>query len=152
MSIGWAIEFENRARVSAAEFWYTAIVTPTRLQALLRRLAAALALLAVLALGLHKSAHAAGSFAGDRPAPIPAEQSRMHAVSGLGKGDDGGVGKHHRAAPHSCHVCGTLMPLAGPTVAVPAQSVAAPVSAITAEHPGLDPGSPRRPPRLLVIA
>jgi hypothetical protein len=124
-----------------------------RVPALVRRLATALALLAVLALGLHEAAHAAGSFAQNGQAATLAGQSHLYAAAPEhGKPDDGGPGKHHGAVPHSCHVCGTVMPMAGPTVAVPVRGAAAPAPAPATEHPGLDPGGPRRPPRAPVIA
>jgi hypothetical protein len=122
-----------------------------RAPSLARRLAAALALLAMLALGLHEAAHAAGSIAGDEQALTTTGQLHLHATPDQGEAG-GGPAKHHGAVPHSCHLCGAVMPMPEPAVLAPGLVVALPAPALAAEHTGLDPGGPRRPPRASLIA
>jgi len=127
------------------------MVTFARAPALVRRLATALALLAMLVLGLHEAAHAAGSYTEDGQTSTLAGQFHMHAALDHGKAG-GGPAKHHGAVPHSCHLCGAVMPMLEPTAAAPVLVVGLQDPALVAEQTGLDPGGPRRPPRTSLIA
>jgi hypothetical protein len=126
------------------------MVTLAHAPVLIRRLAAALALLAMLALGVHEAAHAAAAPVQDGQSSALAGQLQLQA--GPDDNAGGGPDRHLGAVVHSCHVCGTVMPTyrAGAAVFIPLVIVAIPGS--VAEHRGLDPVGPHRPPRASLIA
>lgn len=129
---------------------YPDMVTLSRAPALIRRLAAILTLLAVAVLVLHEGAQAANMLAVDGRSPL-AGAVQLNAPADP---DDSGFGGHRQswAVPHSCHVCGVVLPMAPAGDAVFVSRTVRLAAALATEHPGLDPGGPRRPPRPSVIA
>lgn len=132
---------------------------------LARRIAMALALLAALALGLDEEACAARTLTQEGQWPALVEQVDLH--EGLWLALAGQVslhavadqessrstpGKHRSAVPNPCHVCGTVMPMAGMIMATPVPIRACLTRVLVTEHRGLDPGGPLRPPRASLIA
>ncbi|TDH59706.1 hypothetical protein E2C06_25840 [Dankookia rubra] len=120
-------------------------------RALARRLAAAMMLVAVLALGLHEAANPQTAVsAGGAPPPALAV---LQLAATLDHDEaDRGPTKHSVAAQDAIRVCVVATPLPWVVAVVsPAASILGiPTSA--AVLPGLHPGGPQRPPRSTATA
>jgi len=119
-------------------------------RALARRLAAALMLVAVLALGLHEAANPQTAVpAGGAPPPAFAA---LQSVATLDHDEAArGPAKHSVAVQDAIRVCMVATPLPRVVAVVsPAASILV-IPTRAAVLPGLDPGGPQRPPRSTAI-
>jgi len=117
------------------------MAAPTR--ALVRRLAAALTLLAALTLGLHKAADPARAVFGDRMAPADLQ---LQATPDHGEADRGPLDRL-AAVQHSWRVCVTARHAPTAVAAMPLSIVVPAGPSPAVSLPDGDPAGPLRPPR-----